>query len=552
MSVALTRGEPFGVATGAPILWTAHSRGHGLKPVYRFGVRSADGSYNVARGFNENARFRWSPPAAGGYVVRVAVKNNLASTTIESARQAYVKAARTPPDGAIVTRTSNPLVARYSAPPTTADFVRVEFRLNGPNQSWTSTAALPVTPGQRTDFLVAGLLPSRTYRIRHVASDGAASSALLFKTGALPTGLNFPTFTVEQRPTRWADRTHRIVFHNGINSPPGMIDTLATDRRGRIVWYYDSVAHKFPSYATSLVPGGTVLLLGNPLNPYGGARTLREVDLAGNTVRQTNIKAVNAQLSALGEPAITDFNHEAERLPNGHTAVLATTARILNRDGKPTLYRGDMVIVLDRNFQVAWVWDPFDWLDPNRVPILGEGPADWTHANSIAWSPADGNLIVSMRSQDWVIKIDYAHGVGTGRILWRLGKFGDFTLEAAGASPWFSHQHDVRYVDDSTIVLFDNGNTRQRRQPNAHSRGQLLTLDERAMRATLRVNADLGEYAQALGGAQRLPNGNLVLTSGINERTIEVTPRGAKTFVLKMNMPGFQYRSYVFRTLYRA
>ena len=80
-----------------------------------------------------------------------------------------------------------------------------------------------------------------------------------------------------------------------------------------------------------------------------------------------------------------------------------------------------MVIVLDQNFQVAWVWDPFAWLDTNRLPTLGEGPGDWMHANSIAWSPADGNLVVSMRSQDWVIKIDYANGTGDGHVVWRLG-----------------------------------------------------------------------------------------------------------------------------------
>ncbi len=51
------------------------------------------------------------------------------------------------------------------------------------------------------------------------------------------------------------------------------------------------------------------------------------------------------------------------------------------------------------------------------------------HANSIGWSPEDGNLIVSVRDQDWVIKLDYDSGTGNGDILWRLGQGGDFTLE---------------------------------------------------------------------------------------------------------------------------
>ena len=66
-----------------------------------------------------------------------------------------------------------------------------------------------------------------------------------------------------------------------------------------------------------------MLLLGGNLNRHRGRNTLREVDLAGDTLRETNVDAVNAQLAALGQPSITDFNHDAQRLPNGDTAVLA-------------------------------------------------------------------------------------------------------------------------------------------------------------------------------------------------------------------------------------
>jgi len=61
----------------------------------------------------------------------------------------------------------------------------------------------------------------------------------------------------------------------------------------------------------------------------------------------------------------------------------------------------------------------------NRRPM---GFPDWTHTNAILFSPDDGNLIVSVRHQNWVVKVDYANGVGTGDILWKLGYQGDFTL----------------------------------------------------------------------------------------------------------------------------
>jgi hypothetical protein len=319
---------------------------------------------------------------------------------------------------------------------------------------------------------------------------------------------------------------------------------------GHIVWYYDPVANAFPSLAMSLVPGGTVLLLGGHVDNVAGGSTLREVDLAGDTVRETNVDAVNAELAAMGQPSITRFSHDAQRLPNGDTAVLATTLRTIRIKGKPRVYNGDMVLVLDPNFQVAWAWNPFQWLNIHRLPTLGEGPGDWTHANSVAWSPADGNLIVSLRSQDWVIKIDYANGTGDGHVIWRLGRGGNFKIISSAPSPWFSHQHDVRYINGTTLVVFDDGNVRQSKDPRAHSRGQELILNERRRRATLVVNADLGNYAFALGSAQRLPNGNLVFDSGFAEQTIEVRPHHGKNYVLRMHLPGPQYRSYIYATLY--
>lgn len=123
-------------------------------------------------------------------------------------------------------------------------------------------------------------------------------------------------------------------------------------------------------------------------------------------MRQTSIYAVDAELAALGDPSIYDFSHDAQRLPNGDTAVIAGTTKIIDVNGTPTAYNGDMVIVLDRNFQVVWVWNALDRLSPSRLPPLGEGPGDFTHANSVSYSPEDGDLLVSLRTQDWVLKCE--------------------------------------------------------------------------------------------------------------------------------------------------
>ena len=99
------------------------------------------------------------------------------------------------------------------------------------------------------------------------------------------------------------------------------------------------------------------------------------------------------------QPQIIDFDHEAKLLPNGDTAVIATTPKTVDVQGEahhvhrrhgprpgPELPGG---VGLER-LQVA----------QHQPPRHGsaEVPSDWLHANSVSWSPEDGDLIVSLRS----------------------------------------------------------------------------------------------------------------------------------------------------------
>jgi arylsulfate sulfotransferase len=316
-----------------------------------------------------------------------------------------------------------------------------------------------------------------------------------------------------------------------------------------------------------------LLVLGHP--PRFG-QTLREVDLQGLTVRETAVPALNRQLVAMGKDPISYLSHEALRLANGHTLILAPVERILTdvQGSGPTDVLGYMVLDLDPNFQIVWTWNAFDFLDPRRKALLGElcadsvcGPLrlgtvanDWIHANTIARTP-DGNLLISMRHQDWIVKIDYRDGVGTGAVLWRLGREGDFTWLGAGDDPWpwFSHQHQVEVLSDGRIMLYDNANTRKARSfggvRDTHSRGQVLQLDETARTATLLLNADLGVYSSAWGSAQALANGNYHFMSGLappvvgmTSESLEVLPDGTPNY--RITWETGAYRSFRMRDIY--
>jgi arylsulfate sulfotransferase len=545
LSVVLTENVPPAPLVGSPVTWTATASGDGSTPVYQFKVGEPDGSNNVVQDFSLSNSFTWNPMEEGTYEIQVIVKNSDDVSAGESASASYTATSRIVGTSAVISPMANPLVALFSAPPTAGVSIYVQYAQQNSTPSWISTNSLPIVEGKSTNFIVAGMRPNTTYLMRYVLDDGIASTPLTFTTGSLPSNLQFPTVTTSLAPTAGNDASQNMIVHSGINEPDGTISTFATDLQGNIIWYYDSIANNFPGYATTLAPNGTVYLLSSD--------TMRQVDLAGDTLHQTDISAVNAELAAKGYNPITDFDHDAQLLPNGDIVVVALTPRVVDLNGTPTNYNGNMIIVLDQNLQVAWVWDSFQWLDTSRLPTLGEGPLDWLHANSVDYSPEDGDLIVSLRAQDWVVKIDYANGTGDGHTVWTLGAGGDFTIVSSDPDPWFSHQHDARYINDNTIVLFDDGNTRVANDPNEpDSRGQELVLNEQTMTATLVVNADLGTYSAALGSAQALPDGNLAFTSGFqsnnDSQTIEVLPDGTQTFV--QSISGYEYRSYLTSSLY--
>jgi hypothetical protein len=176
--------------------------------------------------------------------------------------------------------------------------------------------------------------------------------------------------------------------------------------------------------------------------------------------------------------------------------------------------------------------------------------------------------VLSVRNQDWVVKINYQNGSGDGQIIWTLGNLAEqagtpfFSLSGgAGPWPWFSHQHDVEF-DGTNYELFDNGNTRVSPAPlgvgSGNSRGQAYSLDETAMVATQVMSADLGAYSHAFGSAQLLANGDYwfglgalsTSAGGALDNVQEVSPNSPFTVGYSVNFPSKAYRTFRLLSLY--
>ncbi len=573
LGVTLTSSLPSGQPVGTVVLFAATPTDP-YPMSYRFEYRAlGDTGWTMLRDYEVWPVFNWAPIDEGTYQVRVtAAAAGTGDTYQDTMTFAYTS--RITIGQPVVTPTANPLVALYSAPPCFGGSMQVRFSAIG-SPFWQTTPARPCVPGKSVNFYIAGMRPNAGYRLQQqwlIGRFTVGGPLMSFQTGHVTRPVQ--NYSVEQPVDASTSLQNGVLLTTYVVGEAGVNYPIATDLAGHLIWYYDTLGTpaQIGSFIARPVAGGTFLVIMKDQSYEG--QVLREIDLAGNVVRETHARRVSRQLMAMGLDPITSFHHEAQRLPNGHTIVLGSVERLeTDVQGPGTLdVLGDMVIDLDQNLQVVWAWDAFDHLDVSRAAVLGEscqaeGPGcpplfladtanDWLHSNSLYYDPTDGNIMVSMRHQDWVVKIDYANGTGTGDVIWRLGQDGDFQLVPDDPSdpwPWFSHQHEVE-IEGGQLLVYDNGNTRVTTLGGGDSRGQVWALDEANRVATLVHDFDLGEYSFALGSAQLLSNGNYHFLNGFvdqenpHSRSIEVGPDGQFHWVFYSD--GAVYRSFRMRDLY--
>ena len=610
--VSFTPSHPSPEPIGKTISWSAVATDSSAGPLtFQFNVLPPNATqFVLVKDFNvgtlsggiwTSQPFVWVPTGIeGNYQIQVVIKDFTTVDTTSKTAAFTVKPVVTG-SNPIVVKTDNPLVVLFSAPScpagSTMRAVFQEVTLKAPPPTYTNWVGCH--PPASMTFEIAGMAATAPYGVYAQTQSAGGSTTngppVKFTTAALPDTIPFPTFTIlTGGPT---DTANPVMLHNllqvggGINYPD-----VATDLSGDIIWYYYANDLTHGDVMTRPLQGGGFLTMQDDVawDPtVTKEQLLRQIDLAGNIVRETNMGIVQQQLLALGakdggpcsaipspppvgSACVGAFHHDAiQTLPNGWTAALLDIEKIFpagtqgDKSGLPVDVIGDMIIVLDTNWQVQWYWDVFDpghggngynKLPVSRTAVLGETcgtstsgcppvfllsvghiaslAKDWLHANTLYYWPNSGgatntagDIIWSSRHQDWAMKIDYADGTGTGYILWRMGPSGDFTFTNTYNDPWpwFSHQHDVGIENGGTglMTLFDNGNTRvsppaestggvpglgSNCTPNdCDSRGMAIGFDETGMTVSVApsgVSVDLGSFSTAMGSAELLANGN--------------------------------------------
>ncbi|HBV88244.1 MAG TPA: thioredoxin [Desulfosporosinus sp.] len=256
------------------------------------------------------------------------------------------------------------------------------------------------------------------------------------------------------------------------------------------------------------------------------------------------------------------------KVDSGNTLILCHK-NLKNEKVSDKVLLDDTIIEVDWEGNVIWEWTCSDHFDeygfdeaaknilarnPN-MRAAGGGMGDWMHINSMSvlgpnkWYDAGDerfhpdNIIWDGRETN----INAIISKKTGKVVWKLGPNYD-TSEELKKMGWIIGQHHTHMIPkglpgEGNILIFDNGGWAGYGIPNPSAPtgaknalrdySRVLEIDPVSLNvvwqytpkeAGLVQPADSNRfYSPFISGAQRLPNGNTLITEGSGGRIIEVT-----------------------------
>ncbi len=191
--------------------------------------------------------------------------------------------------------------------------------------------------------------------------------------------------------------------------------------------------------------------------------------------------------------------HLAQRVVGGHPGSEAPGGVIY----------GDCLCEMTWDGEVIWRWSPAEALGPEALPLDPHyGRAHWAVCNSVR-ELANGDLIVGYRSASTVLVLDRE----TRAVRWRIGP------------ELLAQQHDPHVLDNGNVLVFDNGTFRDG-VTMPYSRVLEIDRDTKEVVWQYADTPAQNFYTPYMGSAQRLPNGNTLITEANFGRIFEVTAAG--------------------------
>lgn len=196
--------------------------------------------------------------------------------------------------------------------------------------------------------------------------------------------------------------------------------------------------------------------------------------------------------------------HDMDRINDTHVLVADIVA--------------DQVFIVNTETEiVTWLWDA-----QSDFPVDGGGayPGDWAHVNDVEYIEEGtnaGRVMVSLRNQDQVVFIDPEQGLQKN---WTLGAENDYSV--------MFEQHNPDYIPESrggpAVVVADseNGRVQEFQREDGEWTRSWEWSDERM---------------QWPRDADRLPNGNTLVTDTHGNRVMEIAPDGEIEWQVESSLP---------------
>jgi len=378
-------------------------------------------------------------------------------------------------------------------------------------------------PQTRRQFLAAAAGASLATAFPRAVAAAAAPPATA--TFVSEPSLVVPTLTVTSRSTP----SRGLLFVTTLTGP-GQRGPMIVDDRGNLVWFHrtSKVAIDF---RRQLYKGRPVLTW------WEGDITQIGTGQGEGVILDTSYKEIARVRAGNGYQADV---HELLLTPEGTALITVYDQKTvdLTSIGGPAAHPTLDSIVQEVDVATGKVL--FEWHSLDHVgiadsysPILT--PFDYFHVNSVDVD-LDGNLLVSARNTWAVYKLDRR----TGAVIWTLGgRHSDFQLTPDAV---FMYQHDARAHPDGTLTLFDDG------PGNASHPSRALRLGVDPASRTAVVVQEFPHTppiaAFAMGNAQFLPNGNVVVGWGTAPYVTEFGPLGDVRFDAAFGGGAWNYRTF--------
>ena len=342
---------------------------------------------------------------------------------------------------------------------------------------------------------------------------------------------------------------------------------------------------------------------------YQDQADLTEIDWDGNVVWSFNKKEYIEEPDGKKKYWLARQHHDYQREGNpvgyyvpgmearvdgGNTLILCHED-VYNKKISDKRLLDDCIIEVDWEGNIIWKWNVnehfkelgFDevqknvlFRNPNLHPIDKEGQSDWMHINSMSvlgpnkwYDQGDErfnpeNIIWDARESNICAIISKK----TGKIVWQIGP--DFTktreLKLIGQIIGQHHCHMIPQglPGAGNILIFDNGGWAGYGAPSRTSKdgskadlrdhSRILEINPVTLElvwsftgadftnVAMPITAPARFYSQLISSAQRLPNGNTLITEGCAGRLFEVTPEKEVVweYYAPFNPGDWMYRAY--------